>query len=245
MPRTLCCSLSTWAEWEKDVLNKDWLVCILKGSPTCKWPGGGEKNSWRLHWASSRSSIFLSTCPLRGMEHHSLEHKMRCASNSDRALIGILNQFYAWGLKYWQMMFCSFGLLRNCSSDPARIWSSALHWLSYFSTKMGRSKMLEFCSVLFPVAAVSAPIVHYASACCKNEEGCCVLNNKAPNWLQEWERKECKCSLSSLLPKRAVWQWWLLMYLLCPVSAHFGAAAVNVSNLSFIPKKRGQMACLF
>lgn len=142
IPCTICCSLSTQAEWEKDVLNKDWLVWILNGSPTCKWPGG--KNSWRLHWASSHSSIFLSTCPLRGMEHHSSERKIPCASRTDRAVIGILYQFYAWALRYSQMMFYSFGLLRNCSSIPARILSSALHWLSSFSTKMGRSKMLKF-----------------------------------------------------------------------------------------------------
>jgi len=78
------------------------------------------------------------------MERHSLEHKICCAFNNDYAVVGILKQFYAWGLKYWQMMVCSFGLLRNCSSVPARILSSALHWLSYFSTKMGRSKMLKF-----------------------------------------------------------------------------------------------------
>lgn len=147
-------------------------------------------------------------------------------------------------------MVCSFGLLRNCSSIPARILSSALHCLSYFSTKMGRSEMLKFAQCyswwLLPgcSSCFGPPIVHSASACCKNEEGCCVLN-KAPSWLQEWERKECKFSLSSLLHKWTVWRLWLLICSVCSVSANFGAAARNGLNLFFIPKDCGQAIDFF
>lgn len=87
-------------------------------------------------------------------------------------------------------------------------------------------------------------LVHYASACCKNEEGCCVLN-KALIWLQEWERKECKFSLSSLLHKWTLWQLWLLICSVCSVSANFGAAARSSLNLLFIPKDCGQVIDLF
>lgn len=145
------------------------------------------------------------------------------------------------------MMVCSFGLLRNCSSVPARILSSALHWLSYFSTKMGRSEMLKFAQCyswwLLLGCSCFGPWL-FITACCKNEEGCCVLN-KALSWLQEWERKECKFNSSSLLHKWSVWRFWLLICSVCSVLANLGAAARNGLNLFFIPTNCGQVIYLF